>query len=204
MKKLILLIMAAVLTIGVSAQSTVSSLTTTTSINDADWVMLVQAGNSRKIAVSNLLQNVVLVADTATMLDPYPTLIETRDEIADSLNALRNSAIEGSTLYVELLPDSTAVADDYTLVLGDAGNDIYVTKATHVEITIPPNVDVAIPIRTTINFFQAGAGGVRFIAGAGVNLYSLKDSVQTDGIRSVAALKKRGTNNWVLYGNLQQ
>jgi len=144
-------------------------------------------------------------SDTATMLTPYITTIETRDEIADSLNALRAAAIVGSTLYVKLLPDTTAnVTDAYTLILTDAGNTIPCTKATSVSLTVPPNSDVAFPIRTTINFIQGGAGVIVFKEGAGVHIESLKDSVATDGINAWAALYKRGTNHWQLYGNLQQ
>ena len=301
MKKLILLILGAVFVIGVSAQTTVSSLTTTTSINDADWIMLVQAGNSRKIAVSNLLQNMaplasptlvtpdlgtpsavvltnatgtaasltagavtngVYTTDTATMLTPYINRADTAamltnyinkadtasmltpyinradtatmltpyahkaspeftnqitigsepitEEVAGYLDFTSsgqdqlNNVVLGEDYVVFLSPDSTAYTDDQTLVLGDAGNDIYVTKSTHVEITVPPNGDVAIPIGTTINFFQGGAGGIRFLPGSGVHIESLNDSIQTDGINSVAGLKKRGTNHWILYGNIQQ
>jgi len=134
-----------------------------------------------------------ITEETAGYLDPTSSIQDQFDNV-----------VAGEDYVVFLSPDSTAYTDDQTLVLGDAGNDVYVTKATHVEITVPPNGDVAIPIGSTINFFQGGAGGIRFLPGAGVHIESLNDSTQTDGINSVAGLKKRGTNHWILYGNLQQ
>jgi len=108
--------------------------------------------------------------------------------------------ILGSTVFVKLLPDTAAYTDNFTLQLSDANRWISVTKATSVAITIPSNATVAIPIGTTINFIQGGAGVLVF-KGA---FHSFKDSAATDGLNSWAALYKRGINDWKLYGNIGQ
>jgi hypothetical protein len=108
-----------------------------------------------------------------------------------------------TSLSVMLLPDTVQKTTAFTLALTDAGKDIYVVKGTVIPITIPTNTTAAIPIGTTINFFQGGAGLLVFKKASGVVLRSLNDSIATDGIWSVASLKKRGVNNWWLYGAIQ-
>jgi len=56
MKKLILFLTTIMLTIGVVAQIKISDLPSTTSINDADLLILVQSGNTRKIDKLHLFQ----------------------------------------------------------------------------------------------------------------------------------------------------
>lgn len=110
--------------------------------------------------------------------------------------------VDASTIYSKLLPDTVAVkTSNFTLALTDASKLIVGTKATSLIITIPTNAAVAIPVGTTINFVQGGAGILVFKEGS-ANLYSKKDSIATGGIWSWAALYKRGTNNWILYGDI--
>jgi hypothetical protein len=123
---------------------------------------------------------------------------------ADTINPTISASgkIDASTLYVKLLPDTVQITDLYTLTLTDANKIIVGIKASSIAITIPDNATAAIPLGTTINFVQGGAGILVFKKAVGVVMTSKKDSVATGGIWSWAALFKRGTNNWVLYGDI--
>ncbi len=107
--------------------------------------------------------------------------------------------VDGSTVYVTRLADTTAVTDHYTLILTDAGNDVMVTKASQVIITIPTNASVAFPVGTKINFFMTGAGIVTFSG----NTYSANDSTTINTRYGGATLIKRGADNWLIIGALQ-
>lgn len=105
-----------------------------------------------------------------------------------------------SNLYVKQLPDTNQVTNHYTLVLTDAGRTVIAIKATTVNITIPLNASVAFPVGTTINFVQGGAGILLFKT-PGI-LKSKNDSIATGGTWSWAALYKRATDEWILYGDI--
>lgn len=66
------------------------------------------------------------------------------------------------------------VSTDYTLVLTDGGNIIYVTGASGYPgngITVPDNASVAFPVGTQVDcFFNNGNTGF-IVAGTGVTLY---------------------------------
>lgn len=112
--------------------------------------------------------------------------------------------IDLNTVYVKLNPDSVNKTADFTLDILDANKlfSCVKTGGDKITITIPANADEAIPIGTTINFIQGGTAILGFAEAAGVMLYSKKDSTHTGGIWSWAALYKRGTNNWILYGDI--
>jgi hypothetical protein len=92
-------------------------------------------------------------------------------------------------------------ADDYTLVLGDLGKLIYMTKGTATTLTVPTNASVAFPIgQTRIMVAQGGAGQVT-IGGGSVTFRStpgLKIAAQY----GAAELIKIGTDEWLVVGRL--
>ena len=151
-------------------------------------------------AIQTQFTGKVNVSDTVTMLTPYITTIETRDEIADSLNALRDAGIDGSTLYVKLLPDTTHVdAATYTPIVGD--QEVYCDN-DFTAIELPLNATQAIPIGTTINFF--GRGGImKFTVEGGGHLIAPLDSTATAYAGDVVGAKKEGTNKWWVFGPLR-
>ena len=145
----------------------------------------------------------IIVVDSVTSdgVTPYiwvggADIADLKGRIADSLNALRAAAIDGATLYVPLLRDTVPTAIDKTLALTDAGKVIVVTAAAVKTITVPPYVDVAFPIGTTILFLQGGAGEIKFAAGAGVTLDFEKDSVHSNTLDHFSFIRKRATNKW--------
>lgn len=88
----------------------------------------------------------------------------------------------------------------YTLVLSDQSKIIEVNNAGDTTVTIPADASVAYPVGTYIMVLQTGAGQVT-IAGSGFTPNG------TPGLKlrtqwSMATLIKRGTNSWVVSGDL--
>ena len=90
----------------------------------------------------------------------------------------------------------------YTLVLSDDGTIIEMNSASGVNLTVPPNSAVAFAIGTMIEVFQLGAGQVTFVQGAGVTIHSPTGLVKTATQYASATLRKRGTDEWCLEGDL--
>lgn len=203
--------------------STGSAWGTSITDNSAAWNSFVPASGSLTLSGADVV-TITTTAETNVTLPTSGTLATTQN-IADSLNAAFDNAVTGVDLadsvnyasgYMSrydgvtglalkqnIIPDSVAYTSNSTLALTDANKIIMATKATSILITIPTNTTAAIPIGTTINFVQAGAGIIVFKEASGVNLYSKKDSIATGGMYSWAALYKRGTNNWLLYGDIE-
>lgn len=92
--------------------------------------------------------------------------------------------------------------DNYTLALTDKGKIVEGFKATGMSIEVPPNASVAFPIGTIIDLCQMGAGQVTIVAGSGVTIRSSDGKLKLRGQYSTATLYKRGTDEWVLCGDL--
>lgn len=90
---------------------------------------------------------------------------------------------------------------DYTLTSDDAGAIVEMNKATAINLTVPPNASVAFPTGTQITLTQYGAGQLTVVAGAGVTIRT-PDTLKLSEQYAMATLYKRGTNEWVLAGNL--
>lgn len=88
----------------------------------------------------------------------------------------------------------------YTLVLTDAGKIIEITSSSGVNLTIPPNSSVAIPIDTVVYVCQMGAGQITIAPGSGVTL-RYASSLTTRAQYSTLLLRKRNTDEWVVSGD---
>lgn len=115
---------------------------------------------------------------------------------ASNLNTIENG-IQNAIVAVVSTQAST-----YTFVLADGGTVVESTSAVPVTWTIPPNSAVAFPIGAVIEVFQYGAGQVTFAAGAGVTIHSVLGNLKTTAQYSSVVARKRGTNEWVLVGDL--
>lgn len=115
-------------------------------------------------------------------------------------NATIAGSVDASTIYSKLLRDTTYATDNYTLVLGDAGNWIDMNVAAEKSLTIPPHTDVAIPVGTEIYVMQAGAGIIGFTAGAGVTLAFPKDSTHLNTQYRSAFIRQWAEDKWVAGG----
>jgi hypothetical protein len=90
----------------------------------------------------------------------------------------------------------------YTFVLTDANNTmVEMSNASAITATVPLNSSVAFPVGCQINILQTGAGQVTFVGAVGVTVNA------TPGLKlraqwSAATLIKRGTDTWVLSGDV--
>jgi hypothetical protein len=90
----------------------------------------------------------------------------------------------------------------YTLALTDASCLVEMNVATGCTLTVPPNSTVAFPVGSVVDVEQYGAGQVTFTPGAGVTIRSTTSKLKLTGQYSAATLYKRGTDEWVLNGDL--
>ena len=90
----------------------------------------------------------------------------------------------------------------YTAVLGDAGKVIELNNASANNFTVPLNSSVAFAVNTRIDLVQYGAGQTTIVATVGVTLRSSGSKLKLTGQYSGASLYKRGTDEWVVIGDL--
>lgn len=90
----------------------------------------------------------------------------------------------------------------YTLALGDAGNVVELDAATAAAVTVPANATVPFPIGTVVTLRQYGLGNLTVAAAAGVTIRSAGGALRLSGQFAEATLTKRGTDEWVLAGNI--
>jgi hypothetical protein len=102
---------------------------------------------------------------------------------------------------VTTVPENSQTGTSYTLALADAGKLITLNNAAAITLTIPTNTAVAFPVGTRIDLVQYGAGQVT-VGGSGVTIRSSGSKLKLAGQYSGATLWKRGTNEWVLIGDI--
>lgn len=90
----------------------------------------------------------------------------------------------------------------YTLVLTDANKAVEVTTASAVNLTIPTDASVAFPVGTVIEVDQIGAGKVTIVGATGVTVQSAVNPPTTRAQYSAVVLRKRGTDLWLVTGDL--
>lgn len=90
----------------------------------------------------------------------------------------------------------------YTLALSDAGKLVIRDNASANTTVIPPNSEVAFPNGIELEIGQYGAGASTLVAGTGVTLFKLPDSLAISGRYGVVSCKKVNTDIWWLSGAL--
>ena len=88
-----------------------------------------------------------------------------------------------------------------TLVLSDAGGVVEMNSATAVSLTIPAMASVPWVRGQMVEVVQLGAGQVTFVPDTGVTLRTPR-SLTTRAQYSTVRLRMRGSNEWVLDGDL--
>lgn len=172
--------------------------------------------------------NISSTADTATAASHYivetgsdgiirpKTLANVKSEILASAaltgtpttptaSAGTNTTQVASTAFVQTAVATSTIntqTASYTLVLTDAGKIIEMNVATANNLTVPLNSSVAFPIGTTIDIVQYGAGQTTIVATSGVTLRSADGLLNLSKQYSGASLYKRGTDEWVVIGDL--
>lgn len=107
------------------------------------------------------------------------------------------AATSGNSTSVE----STVKTASYTLALTDAGSAVEFDTAGAVTLTVPANSSVAFPVGTIIEVAQIGAGQVTIAGETGVTLRTAS-SLTTRVQYSVAGIRKRATDEWIVSGDL--
>lgn len=91
---------------------------------------------------------------------------------------------------------------NYTLASSDIGKLITLSNAANITLRVPLNANTALPVSAEIDLFNLGAGGTVVITpDANVTLHSVNGSLNL-GQNCGASLKKIGTDEWILAGNL--
>jgi hypothetical protein len=120
--------------------------------------------------------------------------------IAEHITELQSAVDAKAPLNVAI----NAQADNYTLVIGDAGKLVRVTHADAKTLTVPKNSAVAFPTGTKIAVVQGGAGQITIAPVDGdVTLESYDSALKLVGQYAGAVLIKRDTDTWVVEGNLE-
>jgi len=104
-----------------------------------------------------------------------------------------------SSAFYTVSADRTASS---TLALADAQTIYPVNSATGVNVTIPTNASVAIPVGSVVNVIQVGAGRINYQASNGVTVLSPSNQVSSAGQNFSNILSKIATNTWHIEGSL--
>lgn len=142
-----------------------------------------------------------LDADLATFSLPASTTISAFGNtlVDDADAATARATLEAAPLIGVGIVTKT---DDYTAILGDAGQMITYDKGTAVTGTIPANASVAYAVGTEIHYAQLGAGALTIaITSDTLNVESSLTLVLA-GQYAVATAKKITATTWILFGNL--
>lgn len=149
-------------------------------------------------AVTNLTTDLSAKANLAS-----PALTGTPTAPTAALGT--NTTQIATTEFVESRFDTTTIntqTASYGLVLSDAGKTIEMNVGSANNLTIPLNSSQAFPIGTTIDVIQYGAGQTTIVATGGVTIRSKEGKLNLTGQYSGATLYKRGTDEWVVVGDL--
>lgn len=92
---------------------------------------------------------------------------------------------------------------DYALSVNDTGRIIEINSSTSKTLTIPNNATVPFKVGTQIMVSRVGTGDVEILAGTDVVIRQSLSFFRIKERWDVVTLYKRGTNEWVLIGNLK-
>ena len=97
----------------------------------------------------------------------------------------------------------TTLTEDATLAATHWQGRVVSSGAGDVDVTVPPNADVAFPIGTEIDLVRGGTGALAAVAGAGVTINVLTGkSLAIAAQHTSAKLVKTAADVWTLEGNL--
>lgn len=125
-------------------------------------------------------------------------------EIVDSATVTwsESSGDLSATIIVPNPETNVQAGTTYTLTLSDSRKIVATTSSSAVTITVPTNASVAFPVGSVIAFEQRGTGVLTFAGASGVTISSLNSNLSISGRYGTAAIRKTGTNDWILAGAL--
>lgn len=127
--------------------------------------------------------------------------------IADIVNLQTTlNALQASIDIKEPLGETVGVNSQtgtfYTLVLTDKGKIIEMSNVAANTLTIPANASVQFPINSRIDLVQMGSGQTAVVAAGGVTIRSEDSKLKINKRYGAVTMYKRGSDEWVLVGNL--
>ena len=160
-----------------------------------------KANNSHGHAVADVTGLQTALDGKAPLASPALTGTPTAPSAAAYADSTQIATTAQVHDTVTTVPENAQTGTSYTLVLADAGKLVTLSNAAAITLTIPANASVALPLGTRIDLLQYGAGQVT-IGGAGVTIRSSGSKLKLAGQYSGATLWKKGTNEWVLIGDI--
>ena len=143
------------------------------------------------------------IAGTGVTIDVYRNQLRIFEQGGNARGVYIDLTACNNSVGTNLLGDvvTSAQTASYTLTLQDKGDLVEMLVGSANNLTVPPNSSVPFPIGTQINILQTGTGQTTVVAGSGVTVNA------TPGLKiraqwSYATLIKRGTDTWVLVGDI--
>lgn len=103
----------------------------------------------------------------------------------------------------ELRMDQLSTPTGRTLALTDAYKVLDCSNTGDISLQIPLNSAVAFPVGTVVVIERNGSGNVTIFSPSGVTLNGVdSDSYQITDQYDACSIRKRGTNEWVIKGNI--
>ncbi|MEM8564925.1 MAG: hypothetical protein AAGF85_00595 [Bacteroidota bacterium] len=99
--------------------------------------------------------------------------------------------------------DTSRKTSSHVLELADEGNLVDMNVSSANTVTVPPNSSVPFPLDSEIALSQYGAGQTSIVAGSGVTIRSADGALNLRTRYSGATLKKIGTDEWYLFGDIE-
>ena len=93
---------------------------------------------------------------------------------------------------------------DFSLNADDVAKTILLSTSVPMNLTVPANATVEIPVGHHYNFVEIGTGRTTFFAPSGVTIGSKNGQLFLDGQYSKGTLVKIATNDWVLFGDVYE
>jgi len=160
-----------------------------------------KAATSHGHAISDVTNLQSSLDEKATLVSPALTGTPTAPTASAYTDSTQLATTGNVSATVKTVPENAQTGTSYILVLADAGRLITLNNAAAITLTIPTNTAVAFPVGTRIDLVQYGAGQVT-VGGSGVTIRSSGSKLKLAGQYSGTTLWKRGTNEWVLIGDI--
>lgn len=140
------------------------------------------------------------MADTKVSALPAAGTLDGSEEFPVNKGGSKKATTRDAANLGQALALNTQTAS-YQLVLTDRDKRVEMDVAGANNLTVPANATVAFPIGTTIPISQRGAGRTTIVAAGGVTIRT-KSTLIMQGQYTHAFLRKRATDEWVLFGEL--
>jgi hypothetical protein len=116
---------------------------------------------------------------------------------------LTGNVVTSSGLSIFNTPEVSVTANTYTITVTDPGKMVTFANTGNTIVTVPNNTIAPIANNERIDVMATTNGIVSFANGVGVTLRSYGSKNKLTGQWSVGSLWKKGTNEWVLIGDIK-